>query len=524
MSVSIAPSLTQRIYSWTDFKALVDARSLGVQYAQDANYYKIWAYDGPEAHICTIWKVAMPDGILSGRTQQQNDSDLADFEANYKPSANQSAQEVFVSSKLAVGDDATQKPVIVGGVDRGNAVRYLNVDSDGNIAVVATNKLKLFTSFDLVASNTPARVRTSGSGSYSVGGTTLTISVNGVSQQYAFATRAAAYGMSVSAAQPGTSTANCGSAYKMKVSVDGGSAKEISIANNLKTGAAIAAAVQTAIRASVANGSNVTVDYNSTNYGKYTIKSGASGASSSVVVSNNAGQDASLAKLLKLGVANGGTETVGLAGNLYTNQEVATLLDSNLDDLSGEVDSDGKVLLTTIAKGAGATIQVSSGGANPALGFPTTQVSGTGGSGYTQLNVNGATTNVSFEVPATPGKIFVITDLYFRIRDGAGTLGKFGGLTELTNGIQVAFRTEMEPLRTLFTAVTNAELLSLASTGDLFVDAYSNGDELVIARFSLGNGIPIRPGSSDGIFVTVRDNLTGLTSFTVQARGYLENI
>jgi hypothetical protein len=60
-----------------------------VQYDDDGAIYTVYFYDGPEVHLCTIWKDVVPDGILGcGYSQAQNDSDKSDFETNYKPTAN----------------------------------------------------------------------------------------------------------------------------------------------------------------------------------------------------------------------------------------------------------------------------------------------------------------------------------------------------------------------------------------------------------------------------------------------------
>jgi len=58
------------------------------QYHDDGTVYDIWGYDGPEIHLCTIWKDIVPESVIPAYSQGQNDSDKADFEANFKPFAN----------------------------------------------------------------------------------------------------------------------------------------------------------------------------------------------------------------------------------------------------------------------------------------------------------------------------------------------------------------------------------------------------------------------------------------------------
>ena len=89
MSVLIAAHYTQRTYSWTDWKAVYASKRLLAQFDDDGLTYTIWGYDGPEVHLCSIWKGDVPHGIVEGGyAQEQNDADRADFEANVKPAGN----------------------------------------------------------------------------------------------------------------------------------------------------------------------------------------------------------------------------------------------------------------------------------------------------------------------------------------------------------------------------------------------------------------------------------------------------
>jgi hypothetical protein len=84
MAISIAGQYTQREYRWTQFKAIAASKAFLHQHADDGEIYTIWGYDGPEVHICNIWKNAVPYAVIdSGYSQAQNDSDKSDFETNY---------------------------------------------------------------------------------------------------------------------------------------------------------------------------------------------------------------------------------------------------------------------------------------------------------------------------------------------------------------------------------------------------------------------------------------------------------
>lgn len=111
MSVVIAPQYTQRGYRWTDWKtAHTNRGSPRHQYDDDGTAYTIWFYDGPEAHITTIWKGEVPYTVVEdGYTQEQNDDDKADFDTNFKDTSN-------LRLSLAVQDDYSQQVAMVGRV------------------------------------------------------------------------------------------------------------------------------------------------------------------------------------------------------------------------------------------------------------------------------------------------------------------------------------------------------------------------------------------------------------------------
>lgn len=65
---------TMEITSWSDFKALVTAKGLLIQYTQVDNYYSIYAPESP-----FLWHISLI---------QDGGSDQIDFETNYKSTAN----------------------------------------------------------------------------------------------------------------------------------------------------------------------------------------------------------------------------------------------------------------------------------------------------------------------------------------------------------------------------------------------------------------------------------------------------
>lgn len=89
MALTLASQFTQRSHSWTNWKAVASAKNIIYQYDDDGLVYRIYGYDGPEIHLCIIWKAEVPYEIVNGGySQVQNDADKLDFETNYLPTAN----------------------------------------------------------------------------------------------------------------------------------------------------------------------------------------------------------------------------------------------------------------------------------------------------------------------------------------------------------------------------------------------------------------------------------------------------
>jgi len=118
-------------------------------------------------------------------------------------------------------------------------------------------------------------------------------------------TFAAVAGTSVSGASPSTDISG-ETDSKFKIAVDGDTAEEVTLdVSGKNTGELIAAEMQTAIQALSGNKATVTVAFDSV----YTITSGTAGTASAVVVTD--APSGNIAEELKMGEANGGTETAG---------------------------------------------------------------------------------------------------------------------------------------------------------------------------------------------------------------------
>lgn len=75
---------------WTAFKDALRGKGLlsQIQFIEDDTLYEITAYDTPIKYVCLIYKGTVPDGVIVGYPQVQNDADKQDFEVNFKSEAN----------------------------------------------------------------------------------------------------------------------------------------------------------------------------------------------------------------------------------------------------------------------------------------------------------------------------------------------------------------------------------------------------------------------------------------------------
>lgn len=108
--VIIAPSYTKRSMRWTEWKAVQSARSGVYQSSKDQGEFWIWFYDGPDAFITDIWLGEVPDwAVRDGYSQEQNDADLADWQANYLPGTNATVEPRAADGRISVRTTVASK-------------------------------------------------------------------------------------------------------------------------------------------------------------------------------------------------------------------------------------------------------------------------------------------------------------------------------------------------------------------------------------------------------------------------------
>jgi hypothetical protein len=188
-------------------------------------------------------------------------------------------------------------------------------------------------------------------------GFTLIVNPNGAGDDTV--TFAASAGTSVSGASPSTDISS-GPGAKFHISVDGSAAKEVTLTlAGLNTGAAIASAIQTAVRA--LEGTEFSAVACAYSNSVYTITSASGGTGSSVVITPGSSLDVSAA--LKLGKANGGTETQGTgdAVNIAaaTAEEVAAAITAKATGWHATA-ADGAVTIFSEVEGIASSLVVNS--------------------------------------------------------------------------------------------------------------------------------------------------------------------
>ena len=100
---------TRREYLWTAWKAAKASRGFIMQYDEDVEKYLIYGYDGPEVHICYVYKGTLSEDLAAFYSQVQNDADKVDFETNFKPTGNQALSQIDTDNAQIVRIKAAKR-------------------------------------------------------------------------------------------------------------------------------------------------------------------------------------------------------------------------------------------------------------------------------------------------------------------------------------------------------------------------------------------------------------------------------
>lgn len=153
--------------------------------------------------------------------------------------------------------------------------------------------------------------------------------------------------------------------------------------------------------------------------------------------------------------------------------------------------------------------------------------------GNIEMNVNGSINNVDFDIRAN-GSLKSIKSIFVSIVDANATLGQFGNIGVLTNGIEFKWvSSDFGDVIISNALKTNFDFIALAGGQP----AYGGGINAFIANNVVGNeeaiiafvdfsslfgfqyGIPLRPNTNDRLSFTIKDDLSAVTQFRIIAYG-----
>lgn len=159
---------------------------------------------------------------------------------------------------------------------------------------------------------------------------------------------------------------------------------------------------------------------------------------------------------------------------------------------------------------------------NPALPFAGFFTDITGSK---NINVDGSVTSQDFSI-GTNGADIYINSIIFKLVDASMTFAKFGGITELTNGCQLIYKTGAGEQIIYDGIVNNFNLTQL--TGDNQADIITNfkGSDNGFApvlnpkiAYGFRYGFKLRAKTLDTLTFRVNDNLTAISEFDIYATG-----
>ena len=161
----------------------------------------------------------------------------------------------------------------------------------------------------------------------------------------------------------------------------------------------------------------------------------------------------------------------------------------------------------------------------------------TDNSGSNDMIVAGSLSDpIDFCVSAIPEADVYIKSITIRIADNNMNLDDFGGLAELTNGIDLIYQDRTLGSRDIITNMTtNLDLFRAATGGKGFgsgsnswkADVSGAGAETyfpdinIKERFGLEYGFRLQKGTNDFLCFRVKDPLAGLSVFNIQAHGFI---
>ena len=141
------------------------------------------------------------------------------------------------------------------------------------------------------------------------------------------------------------------------------------------------------------------------------------------------------------------------------------------------------------------------------------------------------TTDTEFSIKALSDTDLWIKSLNVLLADAGAAFDEFGNLPALTNGVQFVWESQDIGLSILHEGIKdNLEFFRYANIEPKIIDLSGGGADSIVVPIDLASifgipyGIRLRKGTLDKISFIVRDNLTGVTTFNIQARGLTTNV
>ena len=148
------------------------------------------------------------------------------------------------------------------------------------------------------------------------------------------------------------------------------------------------------------------------------------------------------------------------------------------------------------------------------------------------MNVDGSSTNVEYCVGSEADVDIHITRLVFIIADTAVVHNNFGNVSALTNGLDVQVTERGITTNLVLGAKTGGQLIAQSGmfspygdgTASFELSNWDGTNDAQAVAMDIGaiipGGIRIIQGSNDKLLAVVKDDLQGLTEFTIRAFGY----
>ena len=140
--------------------------------------------------------------------------------------------------------------------------------------------------------------------------------------------------------------------------------------------------------------------------------------------------------------------------------------------------------------------------------------------GSNDLVVDGSSTPVTFSAAPGTGKKWYIHSISILFEDTGINFNKFGGITALTNGVDLKITEGGESERLGLNAKKNSDFYEFATAVILQSAATDVLSIRSNIKISQGTTFELKDSLSENVKVVVNDNLTGIDRFNVLVKGY----